>query len=104
MYGGHVISLARCLSFNGLSNASFVAAINGGRHVAPTFGGDTVFAWSKILDRAEIDGNEGVGALRVQTIATKDLPCAQFPAKQEDGSYPPEVVLDLDYWVLMPRR
>ena len=47
VYGGHVISLARALSFNGLANAFHIAAINGGRHVAPLFAGDTVFAWSE---------------------------------------------------------
>ena len=50
IYGGHAISLARALSFNGLANAFHVAAINGGRHVAPLFAGDTVFAWSEVLD------------------------------------------------------
>ena len=50
IYGGHVISLARALSFNGLANAFHIAAINGGRHVAPLFAGDTVFAWSEILE------------------------------------------------------
>ena len=39
IYGGHAISLARALSFNGLANAFHVAAINGGRHVAPLFAG-----------------------------------------------------------------
>jgi 2-methylfumaryl-CoA hydratase len=34
IYGGHIISLARSLSFNGLANAFSIAAINGGRHVA----------------------------------------------------------------------
>ena len=52
IYGGHVISLARALSFNGLANAFHVAAINGGRHVAPLFAGDTVFAWSQVIERA----------------------------------------------------
>ena len=37
VYGGVVISLARALSFNGLANAFHIAAINGGRHVAPCF-------------------------------------------------------------------
>ena len=37
IYGGHVISLARALSFNGLANAFHVAAINGGRHTAPMY-------------------------------------------------------------------
>src|SRR6202521_5926424 len=54
IYGGHVISLARALSFNGLANAFHVAAINGGRHVAPLFAGDTVFAWTEVLATAEL--------------------------------------------------
>ena len=32
-YGGHIISLARALSFNGLANGFRVAAINAGSHV-----------------------------------------------------------------------
>ena len=47
-YGGHIISLARALSFNGLANAFKVAAINGGTHVNPTFTGDTIYAWSEV--------------------------------------------------------
>jgi 2-methylfumaryl-CoA hydratase len=39
-----------------------------------------------------------VGALRLRTIATKDRPCADFPTEG------PEILLDLDYTVLMPRR
>ena len=54
IYGGHVISLARALSFNGLANAFHIAAINAGRHVAPLFAGDTVYAWSEVLDTAEL--------------------------------------------------
>jgi 2-methylfumaryl-CoA hydratase len=102
IYGGHVISLARALSFNGLGNAFHVAAINGGRHVAPLFAGLTVFAWSEVLASAEIPGRSDVGALRLRTVATKDRPCADFPLKAGED-YDPAVILDLDYWVLMPR-
>ena len=102
IYGGHAISLMRALSFNGLQNAFHVAAINGGRHVAPLFAGETVFAWSEVLDRQEIPGRTDVGALRLRTIATKDHPCADFPWKQGE-EYDPSVILDLDYWVLVPR-
>ncbi len=102
IYGGHAISLARALSFNGLANAFHVAAINGGRHVNPLFAGNTVFAWSEVLARADIPGRSDVGALRLRTIATKDRPCAAFPAKSGD-EYDPAVILDLDYWALMPR-
>ena len=102
IYGGHVISLARALSFNGLGNAFRIAALNGGRHVAPCFAGDTLYAWSEVLDKAELVGRPDVGALRLRLVAAKDHPCADFPDKAGDG-YHPAVVLDLDYWALMPR-
>ena len=102
IYGGHVISLARSLSFNGLANGFHVAAINGGRHVAPLFAGKTVFAWSEVLAKSGLPGREDVGALRLRTVATADRPCADFPYKSGD-EYDPAVLLDLDYWVLMPR-
>jgi 2-methylfumaryl-CoA hydratase len=102
IYGGHAISLARALSFNGLANAFHVAAINGGRHVNPLFAGCTVFAWSEVLAVAEIPGRGDVGALRLRTVATKDRPCDDFPLKKGED-YDEAVILDLDYWVLMPR-
>jgi 2-methylfumaryl-CoA hydratase len=102
IYGGHVISLARALSFNGLANAFHIAAINGGRHVAPLFAGLTVFAWSEVLAKADVPGRSDVGALRLRTIATKDKPCADFPVEDRDAENP-AVILDLDYWVLMPK-
>ena len=71
IYGGHVISLARALSFNGLANAFHIAAINGGRHVAPLFAGGTVFAWSEVLGKSELPGRSDVGALRLRTVATQ---------------------------------
>ncbi|HVV65117.1 MAG TPA: MaoC family dehydratase [Rhizomicrobium sp.] len=110
VYGGHVISLARALSFNGLQNALRIAAINGGRHVNPVFAGDTIFAWSEVLDRALIPNanapfsdRRDCGALRLRLVATKDLPCGEFPDRVGD-KYPENVVLDLDYWAILPRR
>ena len=102
VYGGHAISLARALSFNGLANAFHIAAINGGRHVAPLFAGETVFAWSEVLAVSELPGRTDVGALRLRTVATKDRPCPDFPLKDGDG-YDPAVILELDYWALIPR-
>jgi 2-methylfumaryl-CoA hydratase len=102
IYGGHVISLARALSFNGLANAFHVAAINGGRHVAPLFAGGTVFAWSEVLATADLPGRTDVGALRLRTVATKDRPCGDFPLRAGDD-YDAAVILDLDYWALMPK-
>jgi len=104
VYGGHIISLARALSFNGLANAFRVAAINGGQHVNPTFAGDTIHAWTEVLDKMELPDRSDVGALRLRTVAVKDQSCAGFPYKDEDDRPLDSVVLDLDYTVLMPRR
>ncbi|MEO3413334.1 MaoC family dehydratase [Roseovarius sp. CAU 1744] len=99
IYGGHVISMARTLSFNGLANAQIVAGLNGGTHANPCYAGDTIKAWSEVLDKAETTA-PGVGALRLRLVATKGGD--PFNLKGEDGRYLPEVMLDLDYWVLMP--
>ncbi len=103
IYGGHVISLARALTFNGLANAFRVAAINGGTHVAPCFAGDTVYAWSEVLEKEEIPGRDDAGALRIRTVATKDRSCANFPYKADEQTWEEGVLLDLDYWVALPR-
>ncbi len=102
IYGGHVISLARGLSFNGLANVFQIAAINGGRHVAPLFAGDTVYAWSEVLDAQIMPGRSDLGALRLRLVATKNRACGDFPLKH-DGKYAEGVILDLDYWGLIPR-
>jgi 2-methylfumaryl-CoA hydratase len=101
VYGGHVMSIARALSFNGIANGFHIAAINRGHHVAPLFAGGTVFAWSLIKDKARLKGREDVGALRVVTTATRDLPAVEYPSKPA-GEDAPGVILELDYWIAMP--
>ncbi|MGQ0463687.1 MAG: MaoC family dehydratase [Sporichthyaceae bacterium] len=100
IYGGHVISLARALSYNGLANAALISAINAGAHTAPAFADDTVYAWSEVLDKAELDA-PGVGALRLRLVATRGRD-ESMTLRGEDGKYAPGVLLDLDYWALIP--
>ena len=104
VYGGHIISLARCLSFNGLGNAFKLAAINGGRHVAPAFAGDTIYAWTEVLEKSHLPSRQDLGALRLRTVATKDRSCHDFPYRNDEGRYDEAVVLDFDYTALIPRR
>jgi len=99
IYGGHVISMARALSFNGLANAQMVVGLNAGAHANPCFSGDTVRAWSEVLDKSETNA-PGVGAIRLRLVATKGGD--PFALKGDDGKYLPGVLLDLDYWALMP--
>lgn len=98
IYGGHVISMARALSFNGLANAQMIAGLNAGAHANPCFAGDTIRAWSEVLDIAETAA-PGVGAIRLRLVATKG---DAFALRGDDGKYLPDVLLDLDLWALMP--
>src|SRR5690606_18463376 len=93
IYGGVSISLARALAFNGLGNAALMLAINGGRHVNPLFAGDTLYAWSEVLDKTDLGE---AGALRLRLVAAKNRACADFPDKS-GGEVDPSVVLDFDY-------
>lgn len=99
IYGGHVISMARALSFNGLANAQMIVGLNAGAHANPCLAGDTIHAWSEVLDKAETAA-PGVGAIRLRLVATKGH--APFALRGEDGKYRSEVLLDLDCWALMP--
>ena len=98
IYGGHVISMAQALSFNGLANAQMIVGLNAGAHANPCFAGDTIRAWSEVLDKAETSA-PGVGAIRLRLVATKG---EAGNLRGDDGKYLPEVLLDLDYWALMP--
>lgn len=108
IYGGHVISVARALSFNGLENAVRVLAFNAGTHSNPTFAGDTLFAWTDVIERIDL-GRPDAGALRLRLVGVKNaephVEDQPFKVADEDGRerYHPNVVLDLDYTVLMPR-
>ena len=109
VYGGHVISVAHALTFDGLENQIGIAAWNGGSHTNPTFAGDTLFAWSEVLGRIDL-GRDDIGALRLRLAAVKNVdPNAEdvtLKVADEDGRerYHPNVVLDLDYVALVPRR
>jgi 2-methylfumaryl-CoA hydratase len=103
VYGGHVISLARALSHDGLENAFALAAIHGGTHANPTFAGDTIVARSVVTARDAIPGRSDVGALRVRLLAAKNVRLAEL-ATPGPGAKDPAVVLDLDLTYLVPRR
>ncbi len=92
IYGGHVISIARALSFNGLADAFHVAAINAGRHAAPLFARRDRLAWSEVLARLSCRG-ASMSVRYGWHGATKDRPCADFPLTVgEDDD--PAVILD----------
>lgn len=103
IYGGHVISICRALSHDGLENAFAIAAINGGTHANPTFAGDTLYCRHVVLDRWALPGRSDVGALRLRMLGAKNIELSSLPALAA-GERHESVVLDLDYTVLVPRR
>ena len=105
VYGGHIISICRALSYNGLGNSIWLSAINGGSHCNPSFAGDTIYCESRVLEKSDIRRRKDLGLVRIQMIGVKN----QSPEKIEtlyretDGrrKYHSDVVLDLDYCALM---
>ena len=102
VYGGHVISVCRALSYEGLENAFAVAAIHAGSHANPTFAGDTLYCRHEVIGRDKVPGRQDVGALRLRMIATKNLSMANLPPLESERNA--AIVLDLDYSVLIGRR
>ncbi|MBC7786312.1 MAG: MaoC family dehydratase [Methylophilaceae bacterium] len=104
MYGGHVISVCRALSYDGLENALVIVAINGGTHCNPSFGDDTIYTWTEVLDKWTFANKNDIGALRLRMVGIKNIQPTQISNIKANGVYHNNVVLDLDYTVLMPRK
>ena len=99
VYGGHVISICRALSYDGLENVLSIAAINSGTHHNPTFAGDTLYAISLPILKWPISA--AIGALRLHLVGYKNID----PNSAAFANAPEHLkVLSLDYTVLMPRR
>lgn len=110
IYGGHIISLTHSISYDGLENAIRILGFNAGSHANPTVAGDTLFAWTEVLERIDL-GRPDAGALRLRLAGVKNLDpneeSVELRVKDAESgreSYHPNVVLDLDYTVLMARR
>ncbi len=105
VYGGHIISMCRALSYNGLGNALWLSAINGGTHSNPSFAGDTIYCQSKVLDKSEVEGRTDLGLVRIQMLGIKNTAPDQIESFYEEANkrrkYHSNVVLDLDYCALM---
>ncbi|HNZ57673.1 MAG TPA: MaoC family dehydratase, partial [Methylophilaceae bacterium] len=104
VYGGIVISACRALSFEGLENALSILAINSGTHVNPTFAGDTIYAITEVLDAWPLPKRNDIGALRLRMVGVKNIHPNEVSEIKNETGYHPNVVLDLDYTVHMPRK
>ena len=67
----------------------------------PVFAGDTVYAWSEVLGKAELSAT--AGALRLRLVAVKDQDSGAFTYRDTAGKDAEGVLLDFDYWAALPR-
>ena len=83
-----------------------IAAWNGGAHVAPMFAGDTLRAFTQVIECAEVPGRKDVGAVRLRLSAVKNVEAGDLGLIPPllSGTKDPRIVLELDYWALFPRR
>lgn len=109
VYGGFPLAVTYAQAFNGLENRSGIVAMNSGSHANPTYAGTTLYSYTDVLEVHDLPGP--VGALRLRLVGVKDGNPADEPGFErrvadEKGRerYNSRVVLDLDYWELMPRR
>ncbi len=104
----HLLSVCRALTHNGLANALCIAAINGITHSNPTFAGETIYAFTEVLDCWELPGRKDLGALRLRTFGVRNFDSTEIETArcdlEERVRYHEHVVLDMDYTVLMPRH
>lgn len=105
VYGGHIISLCRALSYNGLGNSVWLSAIHGGSHCNPSFAGDTIYSQSTIKEISDVAGRDDLAIVRIEMLGIKNNnPENMDYLYTQDGGrkkYHSDVVLDLDYSVLM---
>ncbi len=108
IYGGHIISLTRAISFEGLENAAQVIGINGGIHSNPSFADDTIYCRSEIVDKFEHKKIKNAGILRIRQVGIKNMASSELPSIKvnQDGKdvYHENVVLDIDYYVIISKR
>lgn len=110
VYGGFPLSVAYAQAFNGLENRSGIVAMNSGAHANPCYAGTTIYSFSEVLEAHPV-ADAPWGALRLRLVAVKDADPAKEPGFQvrvDDGKggkrHDPRVLLDMDYWELVPRR
>ena len=104
VYGGVAISMCRSLSYEGLENALCVLAINAGTHANPSFSGDTIYCATEVLETLALPNRTDIGALRLRMIGIKNMSASEITEFKTTTGYHPNVVLDLDYTVAMPKK
>ena len=79
-----------------------ISGINSGTHANPVFAEDTIYCWTEVLDKVDLNVRN-IAALRLRSVGTKEE-SSGMKIKDDKGRYLPNIVLDFDYWVLIPKE
>ena len=105
VYGGHIISLCRALSYNGLGNGIWLSAIHSGSHCNPSFAGDTIYCQSTVLEITDVPDNNALAYVKINMLGIKNNnpQLMDYLKEQLAGrtKYHSDVVLDMELTVLM---
>ncbi|MCL0106070.1 hypothetical protein M1N60_02130, partial [Thermodesulfovibrionales bacterium] len=78
--------------------------INAGTHANPAFAGDTIYCYS-IIKELIAPKRDDVGLMKVQTIGLKNMTPEEIETPfDEHSKYHANVVLDLDYTLIVPKK
>ena len=111
VYGGFPLSVAYAQAFNGLENRSGDRRDELGRARQPCYAGTTIYSYTDVLETHAL-GDAPAGALRLRLVArqgrrsvrrSRTSRCAS-PTARGGERYNPRVLLDMDYFELMPKR
>jgi 2-methylfumaryl-CoA hydratase len=107
VYGGHVISLCRSIAHEGFENNLMMTAIHAGTHSNPVLADDTLYAKTVITGKHELPDHQDIGVLKLKLIGIKNqIPSSLKSIYQENVEskiYNKNVVLDLDYSIVVPK-
>ena len=107
VYGGHVISLCRSIAHEGFENNLIMTAIHAGTHSNPVLADDTLYAKTVITGKDELPDHQDIGVLKLKLIGIKNqIPSSLKSIYEENGEskiYNKNVVLDLDYSIVVPK-
>ncbi|MBT3826296.1 MAG: hypothetical protein HOF49_00500 [Nitrosomonadales bacterium] len=107
VYGGHVISLCRSIAHEGLENSLIITAIHAGTHSNPVLADDTLYSKTIIVGKDKLPNHQDIGILKLKLIGIKNqIPSSLksiYQQSVENKIYNKNVVLDLDYSIVVPR-
>ena len=110
VYGGLPLSIGYALAYNGIENRFGIAAINAGTHAHPVYAGDTLYAFTDVIDKVDLPSPRSAMRLRLIVVKNEQPEKATpfqikvtDPQSKREG-YSENVVLDLDYWEIIAKR